>query len=77
MKEFVEYIIKNLVDNPDEVKVNEMTGTNTSIIELSVEKSDIGKVIGKKGETIKALRSLLMSISSRNGLKVKLELIED
>ena len=49
MKEFVAYIVKNLVDNPDKVKINEIGGTQTLIIELSVEKSDIGKIIGKRG----------------------------
>jgi len=77
MKEFVEYIIKNLVDNPDKVKINEIGGTHTLIIELSVEKADIGKIIGKKGKTINAIRTLLMSVASRNGLRVNLEILED
>ena len=74
MKEFVEYIVKNLVDYPDQVKINEVGGTNTLIIELGVEKSDIGKVIGKKGKTINAIRTLLMSVASRNGIRVSLEM---
>tara|TARA_B100000989_G_C19285330_1_gene362034 strand:- start:269 stop:532 length:264 start_codon:yes stop_codon:yes gene_type:complete len=77
MKEFVEYIVKNLVDNPEEVKINEVGGTHTLIIELSVEKSDIGKIIGKKGKTINAIRTLLMSVASRNGLRVNLEILEE
>jgi len=77
MKEFVEYIVKNLVDYPDKVKINEVGGTHTLIIELAVEKSDIGKIIGKKGKTINAIRTLLMSVASRNGLRVNLEIIED
>ena len=77
MKEFIEYIIKNLVDNPDKVKINEVGGTNTLIIELSVEQSDIGKIIGKKGKTINSIRTLLMSVASRNGIRVNLEIIED
>ena len=77
MKEFVEYIVKNLVDYPDKVQINEVGGTNTLIIELGVEKSDIGKIIGKKGKTINAIRTLLMSVASRNGLRVNLEIIED
>ncbi len=52
MKEFVAYIVKNLVDHPDKVKINEIGGTQTLIIELSVEKSDIGKIIGKKGKRL-------------------------
>ena len=77
MKEFVEYIVKNLVDHPDQVHITEVGGTNTLIIELSVEKSDIGKIIGKKGKTINAIRTLLMSVASRNGLRVSLEILED
>lgn len=77
MKEFVEYIVKNLVDNPDKVKLNEIGGTHTIIIELAVDKSDIGKIIGKKGKTINAIRTLLMSVASRNALRVNLEIIEE
>ena len=75
MKEFVAYIVKNLVDHPDQVKINEIGGTQTLIIELSVEKSDIGKIIGKKGKTINAIRTLLMSVASRNGIRVNLEIL--
>jgi predicted RNA-binding protein YlqC (UPF0109 family) len=77
MKEFVEYIVKNLVDHPDKVRINEVGGTHTLIIELGVEKSDIGKIIGKKGKTINAIRTLLMSVASRNGIRVNLEIIEE
>jgi hypothetical protein len=76
MNGFVEYLVKLLVDNQDQVKVKQIDGTHTSIIELSVEKSDIGKVIGKKGKTINAIRTLLMSVASRNGMRVSLEVIE-
>lgn len=77
MKDFVAYIVKNLVDHPDQVKINEVGGTHTVILELSVEKSDIGKIIGKRGKTINAIRTLLMSVASRNGLRVNLEILED
>jgi predicted RNA-binding protein YlqC (UPF0109 family) len=77
MKEFVEYIVKNLVDNPDQVRINEVGGTQSFIVELSVEKSDIGKIIGKRGKTINALRALLMAVAARNGLRVSLEILED
>ena len=77
MKDFVAYIVKNLVDYPDKVKINEVGGTHTVILELSVEKSDIGKIIGKRGKTINAIRTLLMSVASRNGLRVNLEILED
>lgn len=77
MKEFVAYIVKNLVDYPDKVEIKEVGGTHTLILELSVEKSDIGKIIGKKGKTINAIRALLMSVASRNNLRVSLEIIEE
>ena len=77
MKEFVAYIVKNLVDHPDKVHINEVGGTQTLIIELAVEKSDIGKIIGKQGKTINAIRTLLMSVASRNGIRVSLEIIEE
>ena len=77
MREFVEYIVKNLVDHPDQVKINEIGGTQTLILELSVQKSDIGKIIGKRGKTINAIRTLLMSVASRNGIRVTLEILEE
>ncbi len=77
MKEFVEYIVKNLVDNPDKVRITEVGGTHTLIIELAVDKGDIGKIIGKKGKTINAIRTLLMSVASRNKIRVSLEIIEE
>ncbi len=77
MKDFVAYIVKNLVDHPDKVRINEVGGSHTLIIELYVEKSDIGKIIGKQGKTINAIRTLLMSVASRNGIRVSLEIIEE
>jgi predicted RNA-binding protein YlqC (UPF0109 family) len=77
MKDFVAYIVKNLVDNPDSVRINEITGTNTLILELSVAPADIGKVIGKQGKTINAIRTLMTSVASRGGLRVNLEIIEE
>jgi uncharacterized protein len=77
MKEFVEYIVRNLVDSPDKVRIKEIVGSQTLIIELSVDKTDIGKIIGKKGKTINAIRTLLMSVASRNGIRVQLEILEE
>lgn len=77
MKEFVAYIVKNLVDHPDKVRINEVGGTQTLIIELSVGPGDVGKIIGKQGKTINAIRTLLMSVASRNGIRVSLEIIEE
>ena len=77
MKQFVEYIVKNLVDHPELVKIEEIQGTNTVILELSCDPSDIGKIIGKSGKTINAIRGLLMAVASRNGIRVNLEILEN
>ncbi|AAD18859.1 hypothetical protein CpB0748 [Chlamydia pneumoniae TW-183] len=77
MKEFLAYIIKNLVDRPEEVRIKEVQGTHTIIYELSVAKPDIGKIIGKEGRTIKAIRTLLVSVASRNNVRVSLEIMEE
>lgn len=77
MKDFLAYIIKNLVDKPEEVHIKEVQGAHTIIYELTVAKPDIGKIIGKEGRTIKAIRTLLVSVASRNNVKVSLEIIED
>ena len=77
MKDFVAYIVKNLVANPDAVRVNEITGTSTLILELSVDKSDIGKIIGKEGRTINSLRTIIMAAATRKGLRVNLEILEE
>lgn len=76
LKDFVHYLVSLLVDNQESIQVKEIDGTHTSIIEVSVHKSDIGKVIGKKGNTINAIRKLLMAVASRKGMRVSLEVIE-
>ncbi|GAB4184489.1 MAG: KH domain-containing protein [Simkaniaceae bacterium] len=76
MKEFFEYIIKNLVDAPDQVKVNVIEGEVRTIIEISVGAGDVGKVVGKAGKTINALRTIATTLGARFGRKVRLELIQ-
>jgi predicted RNA-binding protein YlqC (UPF0109 family) len=76
MKELIEYIAKSLVDQPDAVKVTEVTGERTSIIELSVAKEDMGKVIGKQGRTVTAIRTLLNAASMKQKKRTILELTE-
>ena len=76
MKELVLYIVKKLVDNPEGVKVKEVKGEQNIILELSTAKEDIGKVIGKQGRTIKALRTLLNAGSVKSGHRVTLEVIK-
>jgi len=76
MRELIEYIAKGLVDDPNSVIVNENQTENTSIIELKVSKEDVGKVIGKKGRTAKAIRTILAAASTRRGRRAVLEIIE-
>ncbi len=76
MKELVETIAKSLVDNPDQVKVTEIEGEKTSVIELSVSKEDLGKVIGKQGKTARAIRTILSAASSKLRKRAVLEIIE-
>jgi hypothetical protein len=76
MRELIEYIAKALVDNPDQVKVSEVEGEVTSVIELRVAKSDLGKVIGKEGRTARAMRTLLTAASTKLKKRAVLEIIE-
>ncbi len=76
MEKFVKYIVQNLVDNPDEVEIKEVQGTNTLILELRAAQEDYGKIIGKKGKTITAIRTLVMAVASRNKIHVTLEIVE-
>ena len=76
MKELVEYIAKALVDKPDEVVVREIEGEQTSVIELKVAKEDLGKVIGKRGRTAQAMRTILSAASAKVKKRAVLELME-
>ncbi len=76
MKQLIEYIAKALVDNPDEVKVSEIEGEKTSVIELSVAKEDLGKVIGKQGRTARAIRTILSAAANKKNKRAVLEIIE-
>ena len=76
MKEFIEFIAKNLVDNPDDVSVKEVEGERTTVYELRVGTSELGKVIGKKGQTAKSIRTLLGAASAKLGKRAVLEILE-
>ena len=76
MKEFIEYIVKNLVDNPDEVSVVEIEGSRTTVYELRVGQGDLGKVIGKEGKTAKSIRTILSAAAARQGKRAVLEILE-
>jgi len=76
VKEFIETIVRALVDNPDEVRLSEVQGSKTTVYELRVGEGDLGKVIGKKGQTAKAIRTLISAISAKKGKRAVLEILE-
>ncbi|HOP08307.1 MAG TPA: KH domain-containing protein [candidate division Zixibacteria bacterium] len=76
MKEFIELIVKYLVDNPDQVDVKEVEGSRTTVYELRVAQPDLGKVIGKQGQTAKSIRTLLAAAAARQGKRAVLEILE-
>lgn len=76
MKDLIEYIAQALVDNPEQVKVSEVEGSQTSVLELKVAKEDLGKVIGKQGRTARAMRTILNAASAKMKKHTVLEIIE-
>lgn len=75
-KELVEYMVKALVDNPDAVSLNVIEGEKSTILELRVDQSDIGKVIGKKGRIAHALRTVLNASAMKAGKRFVLEILD-
>ncbi|MFZ2413489.1 MAG: KH domain-containing protein [Candidatus Cryosericum sp.] len=67
MKQLVETIVKALVDNPEEVVVNEITGEQATVYEIKVGPKDTGKVIGKQGRTAQAIRTIVRAVSAKTG----------
>jgi len=75
MKTLVEYIVTELVDHPEQILIAERSGRNTTILELAVAKEDIGKVIGKEGRTINAIRTILNAAGASQKKRVVLEVM--
>jgi predicted RNA-binding protein YlqC (UPF0109 family) len=75
-QEFVEYVVKALVDNPDKVKVERRVDEMGVLITLDVDSNDMGKVIGRDGATAKALRTLLRVVGMKNNARVNLKINE-
>ena len=75
-RDFVEYVVKQIVDSPDEVEVTRSVDEMGVLITLKVGKDDMGKVIGKSGQTAKSLRVLLRVIGSKNNARVNLKIVE-
>lgn len=76
MKDLIEYIAKNLVEKPEAVVVHEVVGEKTTIIEVSVDREDIGRIIGKKGRTARALRTILNAAAMKQNKRASLEILE-
>lgn len=76
MRDLIEYIAKALVDHPEHVKVTEIVGERTSVIELAVAKEDLGKIIGKQGRTARAIRTILTAASTKLRKRTVLEILE-
>ncbi len=75
-KELVEYMVKSLVDNPEQVEINEIEGEKSTILELRVTKEDIGKVIGKHGRIARAIRTIINASATKSGKRVVLEILD-
>ena len=76
LKELIRAIAVELVDNPDQVEVREISTENNSVIELRVAKEDIGKVIGKEGRTAQSMRTLLAAVSTKLGKRAHLDIVD-
>jgi predicted RNA-binding protein YlqC (UPF0109 family) len=76
VKEVLEYVARALVDDPDAVEVTEVAGERSVILQLKVAPDDMGKVIGKRCRTVKAIRSLVRAAGSRQGVTTLVEIVE-
>ena len=77
MKEFIEFIAKHLVDNPEDVVVEEMTTEEKKLtLSLRVKQEDVGKVIGRQGKTAQAMRTLLTAVAAKEGKRAMLEILD-
>ena len=76
LKDLIEMMAKELVDQPDKVSVSEINGERTVVYELRVDKSELGKVIGKDGKTARAVRTIITAASMKAGKRAVLEILE-
>jgi predicted RNA-binding protein YlqC (UPF0109 family) len=77
MQAFLEYVVKGLVAHPDAVTITPVERGGTTVYELRLHPQDVGRVIGRQGMTINAIRSLLLAGSAKKGLRCSLEIVED
>jgi hypothetical protein len=76
MKEFLEFIVRELVEFPDEIMLSEIPSGKLTIFRLQMRQTDVGRIIGRNGQTIQAIRALLSSSAARHGQKATLEIVE-
>ena len=76
MKDLLIKIVKALVDSPEQIQITEIEGSQTVVLELRVNKGDMGKIIGKQGRTAKAIRTVLNAASGKLGKRYMLEIVE-
>ena len=76
MKDLIIKIVKSLVDNPEQLQITEVQGSHTIILELRVDKSDMGRIIGKQGRTANAIRAILNAASGIAGKRYVLDIVE-
>ena len=74
--ELVSYMVKSLVDHPEQVEIREIEGEKSTILELRVTKDDIGKVIGKHGRIARAIRTIISAAATKSGKRVVLEILD-
>ncbi|MGA3284775.1 MAG: KH domain-containing protein [Verrucomicrobiota bacterium] len=77
MQEFLEYVVKGLVQHPEAVRVTPVERAGMTVYELRMDQSDVGKIIGRQGMTINAIRSLLLAGSAKKGLRCSVEIVEE
>ncbi len=77
MQEFLDFVLRHLIDYPDEMGLTRHDGNKRTTFYLRVRQSDVGKVIGKHGQTIIAIRNLLSAAAARHGERAQLEIVED
>lgn len=76
VKQFLEFVIRQLVEFPDEMMLSEIPSGKTTIFRVQLRQSDVGRIIGRNGQTINAIRALLASSAARHGQRATLEIVE-
>ena len=77
MQNFIEYVVKGLVEHPEQVSVTPVERNGSTVYELRLETTDVGRVVGRNGKTINAIRSLLIAGSARKGVRCSLDIVEE